>query len=182
MKRVVWKNIPGFENYYEISSECIVRSIERFIPNGKGRTGKRKMKSVKLTQNIDNYGYKTVSLCKNGVQKTYRVHFLMWISFVGKINDGFVIDHIDDNPSNNNIENLQLLSHRNNIIKGTVAKRSKHSKFPNVSYRHDRKKFFGRIQYQGKSYITGHFNNETDAYKSVIDFKKSKGITHFTIQ
>jgi len=166
-----WFNIKEYEGYYQISNKARVKGLDRLIPNGKNKTGYRKYKGKILSPSVDKFGYYKVILNKNGVSTSKRIHRLMWETFKGKIPKNKVIDHIDNNPKNNQIKNLQLLSHRDNIIKGTVDKRSKYSKYPNVSYRLDRKKYFGRLQVNGKSIITGHFNNELDAYNSVKNYK-----------
>ncbi len=49
-------------------------------------------------------------------QQVY-IHRLIWESFFGKIPKGMEIDHIDNNPRNNNLDNLQLLTRRENILK-----------------------------------------------------------------
>ena len=171
-----WKNIKDYEGFYQISEFCNVRSLDRLIPNGKGRVGNRTFKGKILKPGCDSYGYLTVSLNKKGIATTKRIHRLIWENFIGEIPLNKVVDHIDGNPKNNLLSNLQLLSHRNNIIKGTVKERSKHSQYPNVSYRLDRKKYFGRLQVKGKSVITGHFDNDLDAYKSVLKYKNINNI------
>ena len=166
----IWKDIKDYEGYYKFSNYGRAKSVKRKIPNGGDRIGYRTMKSKILSYGKDSYGYMTVVFYKKGKGRTDRMHRLVWNYFNGSIPKDKVIDHIDGNPSNNNIKNLQLLTHRENITKGTVKKRSKWSLLPNVSYSLDRKKYFGRLQVNGKSIITGLFDNENDAYKSVIDY------------
>jgi len=48
-----------------------------------------------------------------------RVHRVIWQLFFGKIPDGFIIDHVDGNPSNNNVQNLALK---------TIAENTRNSK------------------------------------------------------
>lgn len=172
----IYKDIIGYEGYYQISNKCNVRSLDRVISNGKGRIGTRLFKGKVLSTSKDDYGYQTVRLSKKGETKTFRLHTLIWKSFNGYVPKNKVIDHIDDNPSNNLLCNLQLLSHRENIIKGTVKKRSIHSQYPNVSFRHDRGKYFGRLQVRGKSVMTGCFDNDLDAYNSVLKYRKENNI------
>lgn len=57
--------------------------------------------------------------------KTFGVHRLVYENFVGKIADGLEIDHIDDNPSNNRYDNLQLLTHSANCKKRILNKQKK---------------------------------------------------------
>jgi hypothetical protein len=69
------------------------------------------------------------------------------------------------------------MSHRQNISKGMMLKRKdKLSKYPNVSFRRDRKKWFSRIQVNNKMKIIGHFDNELDAYNAFLNYKKQNKI------
>ena len=56
---------------------------------------------------------------KNGLKKTLRVHSLMALCFLDyvKTDRKTVIDHIDNNPLNNKIDNLQIVSMAYNNIK-----------------------------------------------------------------
>ena len=51
------------------------------------------------------------------VGKLFYLHRLMWENFIGDIPEGLQIDHIDENPRNNNINNLQLITSRENTLK-----------------------------------------------------------------
>lgn len=50
-------------------------------------------------------------------KKTRYIHRVIWELFNGAIQDGMTIDHIDGDKHNNRIENLQILSVRDNVIK-----------------------------------------------------------------
>jgi hypothetical protein len=67
---------------------------------------------------IDKQGYPIISFrCKNiKATKLYRVHQIMAIVFLNHKPCGFkyVIDHIDKNKQNNNVENLRIVSQREN--------------------------------------------------------------------
>lgn len=66
------------------------------------------MKDVK--QFIKSDGHQYVSLTKDGETNDLKVCNLVWESFKGKIPEGFVVAHIDGDKSNNNLENLKLVS------------------------------------------------------------------------
>lgn len=101
----IWKDIPTFENIYQVSNLGNVKSL---------RYGKERI----LKQGVQPRGYCIVDLSG----KSYRVHTLVMWAFKNVIPTGttldYVIDHIDNNPMNNCLSNLQLLSHRDNITKG----------------------------------------------------------------
>ena len=47
-------------------------------------------------------------------KKDYAVHRVLWVIFNGEIPDNYVVDHLDRNPWNNNISNLQCKSRSGN--------------------------------------------------------------------
>ena len=52
-----------------------------------------------------------------GINKKFLIHRVVWESFNGPIPEGMDVDHIDGNPHNNSLNNLQILSHRDNLKK-----------------------------------------------------------------
>lgn len=52
-----------------------------------------------------------------GIGKKILVHRAVWEAFNGPIPEGLEIDHIDGNPQNNSLDNLQAISHKENILK-----------------------------------------------------------------
>ena len=74
-----------------------------------------------LKPDLNNTGYYQIKLNKNNKQKTFKLHRLIYESHFGSIPEGMCIDHIDNNPQNNNIENLRL---------ATLSQNSWNSKTP----------------------------------------------------
>lgn len=58
-------------------------------------------------------GYKRVHL---GSNKYYSLHLVMWETFIGPVKEGYEIDHKDGNKSNNHLDNLQEVSHQENML------------------------------------------------------------------
>ncbi len=102
----IWKPIEGFEELYAISNLARVKS---FYAN--------KIRILKL--NITKGGYLTVGLCKDGKNKTHYVHHLVWDHFGDCPRNGHkqLVDHRDEDKLNPRIDNLQLLTNRQNSIK-----------------------------------------------------------------
>lgn len=105
-----WKPIPGYEEYYAASTKGRVRNL---------KTGK----ILKQTSCGASLKYRKVGLCVGGVRKLCRVHKLVWITFVGEIPEGYEINHIDEDPGNNALNNLELITHKENIRYGTGIER-----------------------------------------------------------
>lgn len=68
----------------------------------------------------DKDGYLKVVICKFKRSHNFFVHRIVYEAFHGPIPDGVTVDHIDGNKLNNHIDNLQLLSVRDNVIKGNA--------------------------------------------------------------
>lgn len=62
-------------------------------------------------------GYKVHKLNANGLKKMVKAHRVVWIAVNGEIPDGYVVDHINNDKSDNRINNLQLLTPGRNSTK-----------------------------------------------------------------
>ena len=97
------KIVPGYENY-----ECdIFGNVWSLNYN---RTGERR----KLKPAIDRFGYLYINLWKNGKQKTFKIHRLIMLSFVGE--SELQVNHIDGNKKNNNFLNLEYCTALENTL------------------------------------------------------------------
>ena len=114
MKKEIWKDIPGYENMYQVSDLGKVRSVDRVIirRDGKKYTSKGKI----LKQNTDRYGYNYVNLRKDYNQKSFIIHNLVTSIFIGEKPKGYEVCHIDSNKKNNSIYNLRYDTKRENAI------------------------------------------------------------------
>lgn len=148
-----WRDIQGYEGYYQISNWGRIKSLSRITfrpPKGEIRT---KEKIRKLSVGSD--GYVRLRLHKNNIGHTINVHILVWDHFGDKGRTGFEIDHIDGNKQNNNIENLQLLTPRENTVKYHQSHGKRHG-LPMGVYKED-KKYTAHICRSGKQSRLGTF-------------------------
>lgn len=79
--------------------------------------GKRGTKLRQYTKKTVTMGYKYISIMVEGKCLQKSVHSVVYEAFVGAIPKGMHVDHIDDNPTNNDISNLQVLTPRQNTRK-----------------------------------------------------------------
>lgn len=108
-----------YEGYY-VSKEGNIISVKVKGSHGKLDYNNPRYHCVK----VDKDGYYEVLLSNNGVRTYTRLHRLVWETFNGPIIDDLTIDHIDSNPQNNNLDNLQLLTREANTSKATKNKPS----------------------------------------------------------
>lgn len=79
------------------------------------RYNKRKKEFREMHPSYADKNYR-VLLLEHGKRYFY-IHRLVYEMFVGAIPEGYVIDHIDNDPTNNNYKNLQAITNRENVIK-----------------------------------------------------------------
>lgn len=109
----IWKDIKGYEGYYQISSFGRVKSVERIVER-KNNT-KMKVKERILRQHIMKNGYCTVNIIKK-TYKTHLVHRLVAIAFINNEKCLPQVNHIDGNKGNNNLSNLEWCTQKENSI------------------------------------------------------------------
>ena len=114
MEKEIWKDITGYEGYYQVSNKGRIRSVDRTVI---GRGG-MKMFRKSLIKGIytDKLGYYHVGLSKEGVLKRHLVHRLIALHFIPNPDNKRCINHIDHNPSNNELSNLEWCTHSENTI------------------------------------------------------------------
>lgn len=116
-----------------------------------------------MKQTTDN-GYRQVTIRIGGKRKKLRTHIAVAVSFLKHIPCGFdiVVDHKDNNPLNNKVDNLQLVSNRINSSKD-INKDKATSKYTGVSWNRHANKWVAHIYAFGKSYHLGYYFDEHKA-------------------
>jgi len=102
---IEWKDVVGYEGLYLISNKGDVTSIDKLIY----RKGKKPYlrEYVELKRPLNSKGYERVVLSKNGKRKHHFVHRLVAISFIENIDKMPCVNHKDENPLNNRVDNLE---------------------------------------------------------------------------
>ena len=157
----IFKDIPTYEGMYQVSNLGNVKSLAREIWNGKKLHYRLKEKFLKPS--INGAGYYYVHLMKSSERKTINIHKLVAITFLGHTPCGYsqIVDHLNNEPLDNRVENLQIISNRENCSKD---KKNGLSKYVGVSTRKDIKKWRACITIEGKNVHLGYFTNEYDAH------------------
>lgn len=162
-----WFNIPGYKGY-QITEKGVVKSLKRKVWN---RFCFVTRKARILSPNPDGSGYPTVHVVVNGKKTTASIHKLLGITFKNHIVNGFekVIDHKDEDILNFELNNLQSISHRENVNR---SKRIGTSQYVGVQYNKKRKKYVSYIREGKKRRFLGYFKKELDAayaYQDALD-------------
>lgn len=97
----IWKDIKGYEGLYQVSN--LGRVKRTMFKNC--YVEKKQEKILKLKSDKD--GYKQTTLFKNGKRMYFRVHRLVANAFLPNPNNYPIINHKDQNTSNNNVLNLE---------------------------------------------------------------------------
>lgn len=99
----MWKDIKGYEGFYQVSDEGQIR---RILKDGRTKPVKGKEGSK----------YYTVDLCVHGKCKGFNVHRLVAEAFLEKPEGTTEVNHIDGNKKNNHVENLEWVTQKGNLI------------------------------------------------------------------
>lgn len=117
----IFKDIEGYEGLYQVSNLGRVKSLERKVNKGHGE---RTISEKILKQMINLYGYKFVHLSTKNCVKPFLVHRLVAQAFIPNQNNLPQVNHKDENPNNNHVDNLEWCDCKYNINYGTRTKRS----------------------------------------------------------
>jgi len=141
-----FRDVEGYKGLYQVSNLGRVKNIKDKILKGCD-AGK---------------GYLKVNLSKEGKSKNVYIHQLVAIAFLNHTPNGnkVIVDHVNNNRSNNRLENLQLITHRLNLAKD---RRNKTSKFTGVSWNTKEGLWVSRICVNYKVKFLGYFTNELEA-------------------
>jgi len=106
-----WIKIPEYEGLYEVSDLGRVKRLRRVVPLPKGgfRLDKEKVMCLKTNR----LGYFFISLSKEGISKTFKVHRLVMACFIGP--SDLLVNHKNFIKADNRLLNLEYVTHQENF-------------------------------------------------------------------
>lgn len=111
----IWKDIKGYEGFYQVSNMGRVKGIEREVYSGHNYSVLRieKEKIYKGYKVKNGYIYQT--LLKNGKRKTFKLHRLVAETFIPNPDNKPQVNHIDGDKENNKVSNLEWVTRKENL-------------------------------------------------------------------
>ena len=103
----IWKPISGYEGLYEVSNYGRIRRLTWKILNGTKHVGE----------------YRRITLTKDKETKSFLVHRLVADAFISNPENLPIINHKDEHPENNCVENLEWCTQKHNMNWGTIHQR-----------------------------------------------------------
>lgn len=101
----VWKDIEGYEGRYQVSNLGNIKSL---------RYGGR-YEARNLVPKVNNHGYEWVELFNNGKKQCIQIHRLVASAFIPNPRGYPIVNHKDENPRNNQVDNLEWCDHKYNV-------------------------------------------------------------------
>ena len=143
----IYKDVIGYEGIYQVSNFGNVKSCKTGL-----------IRNYYLEKN----GYYSITLRKNGTGNTRKVHQLVAESFLNHKRCGYklVINHIDFNKINNKVDNLEIVTNRENSNRKHIESSSK---YVGVQWNTEKRKWKSTIRINGNRNHLGYFNNELEA-------------------
>lgn len=146
-----WRDVVGYKNRYQVSNLGKVRSMPI-------QSKTNYFKGDVLKTSIDSNGYINVSLSR----KTYKVHRLVAEAFIENPNNYPCVNHIDEDKTNNRIDNLEWCTYKQNNNHGTRNIRISEN--------------------NGRTIIQCNMNgDEIKRWKSIADAARYYGVKRWTI-
>jgi hypothetical protein len=168
-----WKDVVGYEKYYQISNFGRVRSLDRIEVNANGIT--RNLKGSNKNTFIGRDGYVLITLSKNGINKAHLLHRLVAEAFIPNPNNLDEVNHKDRNRKNCILSNLQWCTSRENTHHAR-NKMMRIGKYVGVTFngRYPQAPWISRININGKTKYLGRFETEERGYEAYkLECKKN---------
>ena len=111
----IWKDIAGYEGLYQVSNLGRVKSLDRDVIDKTGRIQHKKGRIISQRKRRKHADYLSVNLYQGNSLVVYTVHRLVAIAFVPNPESKPQVNHIDENPENNQAVNLEWVTPQENM-------------------------------------------------------------------
>ena len=111
----IWRDIKGYEGLYQASNLGNIRSLDRKDGRGFNRKG------FVMSPIPAKTGYLNIHLSKQGKGKTFQIHRLVAEAFLPNPENLQIINHKDENPQNNVVDNLEWCTYKYNSNYGKMT-------------------------------------------------------------
>lgn len=170
----VWKDIKGFEGYYQISSLGRIKSLERDVPNN-ARGATRRVKEKIIKGNFDKNKYLIAVLYSNKRKEhPVKVHRLVAQAFIINPLNKPHVNHINRIKDDNRVENLEWVTNRENLWHREFEKTSSHVGVCKVVF--GKKKWKSYVSVDNVCTVLGFSDTEEEAYQLRLNGLIERGI------
>jgi hypothetical protein len=189
---VIWKDVKGYENSYEVSNTGIVKSKDRFVRHSANPDMLHPRKGIIISARITTRSpYLYVKLYQHNVMSSKAVHRLVAYAFCKNPDKKNIVNHLDGDKLNNNACNLEWCTYsenskhafdiglrdRKNCVKIMLGtKYGKSSKYHNVTYDKTRNKWKATLKVDKKMVLYKRFDTEEEAALCVNKTLDSLGL------
>jgi len=157
-----WKDIPDYEDYYQVSNYGNVRTKERIIKNVNGKDTLYRSKERKASISE----YRLIALSKKGFVKMFKISRLVAKLFVdGRNETRKIVNHIDGNKHNDFYKNLEWCTYSENAIHSSNMYK-KDGKNIGVFFDKKRNKWTSYLYRESKNLFIGRFTTEKEALEA----------------
>lgn len=158
----VYMDVLGFEGLYKVSNYGNVLGLK------KGKI---------LKPDTDKDGYKIITLSKRPLQKKFKVHRLVYYTFVPDGERDKQINHLDKDKANNKLSNLETVTLRENNTHRFADKKTS-SKYRGVTRDERYNVWRAQIQVNKVKKHLGQFKTEEEAYEAYLKALKQANLTN----
>lgn len=159
-----WRDIKGYEERYQVSSMGRIKTKRR--RKAPRSAGDPFTEPRTHNEYLNKSGYPMARLSINSTTKRYLLHRIVASHFISEIPIGLVVNHIDGNPRNNKVSNLEIVSQFDNNRHGRVSKKST-SKYIGVFYDKQTNKWRAQLSFGGNRYNLGRYKTEELAFEQI---------------
>lgn len=174
----IWKDIEGYEGYYQVSSLGRVKSLTRKDSLNRTRKGK-----VLKPFDDNNKGYLLVDLVKFGKSKTVKVHRLVANAFIPNPLNKPQVNHDDGDKKNNNAKNLEWATREENIqhsfntgLVDRKGEKNSQSKLTEKDIRYIRENYQARHEVFGAKGLAEKFGVEKSRIYKIVKMENWKSV------